>query len=184
MQVLQAKPNPGHIAVAELANYVERLIVITQNVDDLHERADSKSVIHLHGSLHKPRCFECASPFTFPDGIPAEPKGGRRLEPPACSKCNGTIRPGVVWFGETMPEESWQEAERAVLDCDILFSIGTSSVVWPASQLPDMAAISGAKVIQINPSSTALDSTAHYNFRSGAGDVLPELVKAFTDKIC
>jgi NAD-dependent deacetylase len=99
MQVLRASPNAGHLAITDLANYVEQLTVITQNVDDLHERAGSQGVTHLHGSLHKPRCFDCGSSYTFPAGIPDEPAGGWRLKPPVCSQCNGSIRPGVVWFG-------------------------------------------------------------------------------------
>lgn len=181
MKALQAEPHTGHVAVKELGNHVERLTVITQNVDDLHERAGSTGVIHLHGSLHHPRCFKCGNPYELPASIPDEPEGGRPLEPPLCKQCDGSIRPGVVWFGETMPELAWQRAEEAVLNCDAIFSIGTSSLVWPASQLPEMAAIRGAKVIQINPNATALDKTTHYNFKGNAGDVLPALVAALSE---
>jgi NAD-dependent deacetylase len=126
MQVLKAQPNAAHVAIAELANHVEQLTIITQNVDDLHERAGSSRVIHLHGSLHDPRCFACARPYIFPEGIPDEPEAGRRLMPPRCSHCNGYIRPGVVWFGETLPESSWWSASLATKLCDVLLSIGTS----------------------------------------------------------
>jgi NAD-dependent deacetylase len=178
MQVLRAAPNAGHCAIADLANYVERLTVITQNVDDLHERAGSRGVTHLHGSLHKPRCFDCGSPFTFPAGIPDEPDGGRRLEPPVCENCNGAVRPGVVWFGESLSPSEWDRAEQAAMDCDLFFSIGTSSLVRPAAQLPERAALHGAKIIQINPATTSLDNKAHYNFRGNAGEILPAMVMA------
>lgn len=181
MQVLKAAPNAGHLAIAELAGYVERLTVITQNVDDLHERAGSRGVTHLHGSLHKPRCFNCGTPYTFPAGIPDEPEGGRRVEPPICAECHGPIRPGVVWFGEVLAPKEWETAEHAAMNCDVFFSIGTSSLVWPAAQLPERAALHGAKVVQINPTSTPLDSKAHYNFRGNAGEILPAMLSSLED---
>ena len=181
MQVLNSKPHAGHFALAQLADYVERLTLVTQNVDDLHERAGSRSVIHLHGSLHHPRCFICARSYEFPQGIPTLAVEGERIEPPRCEHCNGHIRPGVVWFNEYLPEVAWDQAQTAAMECDVIFSIGTSSLVWPAAKLPDMAVIRGAKVIQINPDPTSLDSKAHYNFRGKAGEVLPALIQALSD---
>ena len=178
MKVLQAKPNPAHLAIAELAEMVPRLTLVTQNVDDLHERAGSDNPIHLHGRLHRPRCFACAKPFDYPPGIPEEPEGGRRLEPPRCVHCGEYIRPGVVWFGESLPEKAWQAAQQAAHYCDLLFSIGTSSLVWPAAQLPETAARNGAAIVQINPEPTALDRTARFNLRGKAGDILPALLEA------
>jgi NAD-dependent deacetylase len=179
MQALQAAPNAGHLAITELAKHVEHLTVITQNVDDLHERAGSRRIIHLHGSLHSPRCFDCANPYTYPDGIPSEPPGGRRLDPPDCNKCGGSIRPGVVWFGEHLPYEEWDKAEKAATECDLFFAIGTSALVRPASQLPERAALHGAKIVQINPNPTPLDDQAHYNFNGAVGEVMPAMVNAF-----
>ncbi len=181
MRVLKAQPNAAHYAIAELANHVEQLTIITQNVDDLHERAGSTHVIHLHGSLHEPRCFACARPYTFPEGIPDEPEAGRRLQPPNCLHCNGYIRPGVVWFGESLPEASWWSASLAAKCCDLLLSIGTSSLVWPAAKLPMDAANSGATVVQINLEPTSLDSVAHYNLHGKAGEVLPKLIEAIAN---
>jgi NAD-dependent deacetylase len=178
MKVLKAAPNPAHHAIVALAEHVEKLKVITQNVDDLHERAGSAGVIHLHGSLHKPRCFTCARPYEFSSEIPEEPEYGRRLEPPRCAHCGGGIRPGVVWFGEQLPEADWQRAEIVVHQCDVLISIGTSSMVWPAAQLPKYAAGRSAKVIQINQDATELDKVAHFNLRGKAGDIMPRLVEA------
>lgn len=179
-QVLTTKPHAGHIAVAQLAGYVERLTVITQNVDDLHERAGSRGVIHLHGSLHHPRCFNCSIPFELPPDTENAMPACAPIETPRCKYCNGPIRPGVVWFGEMLPEQAWAEAKEAALNCDVLFSVGTSSLVWPAAKLPDMALIRGAKIVQINPESTPLDQKAHYNFRSKAGEVLPRLIQALS----
>ena len=178
MKVLRAQANPAHLAIAELGKRFSRLTLVTQNVDDLHERAGSYNPIHLHGSLHRPRCFVCARHYDYPSGIPDELEGGRRLEPPRCTHCGGYIRPGVVWFGESLPEEAWNAAQQAAQICDLLFSIGTSSVVWPAAQLPETAARNGASVVQINPEPTALDRTARFNLRGKAGDILPALLEA------
>jgi len=178
MRALHAQPNLAHLAIAELAERVPRLTLVTQNVDDLHERAGSDNPIHLHGSLNSPRCFVCARHYDYSSGIPDEPEGGRRLEPPSCAHCGGYIRPGVVWFGESLPEKAWQAAQQATQNCDLLFSIGTSSMVWPAAQLPETAARHGAIIVQINPEPTALDCTARFNLRGKAGDILPALLQA------
>ena len=180
MKVMQAQPNPAHLAIAELSDKAAHFTLITQNVDDLHERSGINNVIHLHGSLHKPRCFACARTYIFEETIPDEPIDGRRLQPPRCQHCNGYIRPGVVWFGETLPEEAWKRAQHAVNSCELLIAIGTSAVVWPAAQLPIDAARSGATIIQINPDKTSLDQVAHYNLHGQAGFVLPLLIKAIT----
>jgi len=175
--VMRARPNPAHLAIARLAALVPRLTVITQNVDDLHERASSAGVIHLHGSFFSPRCFACASPHAFAAGEPDEPDGGRRLEPPRCGRCGGLIRPGVVWFGEPLPDDAYQRAAQAVDDCDVMFSIGTSSVVYPAAALPFAAAEHGAKVVQVNPAATDLDDVASFNLRGAAATVMDRLVR-------
>lgn len=175
--VMRALPNAAHRAIANLASLVPRLSVITQNVDDLHERAGSTGVIHLHGSFFQPRCFACARPHVLTPGEPDEPDGGRRLEPPRCGHCGDLIRPGVVWFGEALPQEAFAQAEQAVRHCDLMFSIGTSSVVYPAAALPFEAAARGAKVIQVNPAATELDAVAFCNLRGAAGTVMDSLIR-------
>jgi len=175
--VMRARPNPAHLAIARLAALVPRLTLVTQNVDDLHERAGSVGVIHLHGSFFSPRCFACSSPHAFPGGEPDEPDGGRRLEPPRCGRCGGRIRPGVVWFGEALPEDAHAQATRAAGDCDLMFSIGTSSMVYPAAALPFAAAERGAKVVQVNPAATDLDDVASFNLRGPAGMVMDQLLR-------
>lgn len=176
MMVMRAKPNAAHQAIVDLAENAALSTVITQNVDDLHERAGSKDVVHLHGSLHQPRCFACGRPYVFPEVIPDEPTDGRRLKPPKCNRCNGYVRPGVVWFGESLPEDEWYKAEMAARDCDVFFCIGTSSVVFPAAELPKYAAQAGAVVVQINPEQTSFDKIANYNLYGKAGEILPALV--------
>lgn len=178
MKALQARPNPAHLAIAALAERVEQLTLVTQNVDDLHERAGSTGVIHLHGSLHAPRCFACAHPWSFAAAVPQEPEGGRLLAPPRCPRCAGPIRPGVVWFGESLPEEALERAFAAAGDCDLLLAVGTSGVVMPAARLPFLARSAGARVLQVNPGSSPLDDACDWNLRLAAGTALPRLLHA------
>jgi NAD-dependent deacetylase len=178
MCVMRASPNAAHLAIAAMERKVARLTLITQNVDDLHERGGSSDAIHLHGSLLAARCFACSRPAQLRSGIPAEPEGGRRLSPPKCSHCGGLIRPGVVWFGEALPASALQQAFEAARSCDVLLSIGTSSLVYPAADIPFAAAAAGATIVQVNPKSTALDDTAQFNLRGPAAVVLPRLVEA------
>jgi len=180
MKVMRADPNPAHRAIEAMASKVPRFTLITQNVDNLHERAGSTDVIHLHGSLASPHCFACARPHELPSDIPDEPHGGRRLEPPRCLHCGGRIRPGVVWFGESLPKDAWSAAMSAVEmeGCDLFFSIGTSAMVYPAAELPFTALRRQATVVQINPDLTQLDEVASISLHSAAADVLPRLVEA------
>lgn len=181
MKVLQSEPNPGHLAIARLAGAVPEFTLITQNVDDLHERAGCKSVLHLHGSLHTPCCFACHRPYVLPAGVPDEPEGGRRLKPPRCTHCGGTVRPGVVWFGEKLPADTWRAAERAVDSCDMLLTIGTSGLVRPAAGLPALTHKRRKPVVVINPNATDQERFAAYCFRGTAGTVLPALATRLLD---
>lgn len=168
--VAKAAPNPGHYAIAELAKRVPRLTLVTQNVDDLHERAGS-TPLRLHGSLFAPRCSDCGAPAA----APAFAQGEGRIDPPRCA-CGGLVRPGVVWFGEALPEDTLEAAFEAARECDVLLSVGTSSVVYPAADIPHAAAQSGAVVVQVNPDQTPLDTVATFSLRGTAGAVLPRLV--------
>ena len=174
--IMQAQPNPAHLAIATLAQRVEKLTVVTQNVDDLHERAGSQNVIHLHGNIQRPYCYDCGRPYAFPPGIPDEPDGGRRLDPPRCSHCNGFIRPGVVWFGEPLPDREWHAALDACSKCDLMFVIGTSAVVQPAASLPQQAIARRVPVVQINPDSAAFRGDAQFHLLGAAGEIMPNLL--------
>ncbi len=198
-QLLRVRPNPGHDAVAALAGLVPTLTVITQNVDDLHERAGSVDPLHLHGSLFAPRCSVCAapaivesstvtSPESSPSSSPAPSPGssstagvadeGRRITPPSCERCGGAVRPGVVWFGEALPEDALETAVLAASECDVLLTVGTSGLVYPAAEIPRVAARFGAAVIQVNPQATPLDTLAVVNLHQSAAQALPALVEA------
>ena len=176
-KIMLAQPNDGHRAIAALASRVPKLTLITQNVDDLHERAGSHRPLHLHGSLFAPRCFSCGESALLARPA-AQPEGGSRLAPPRCTACGGLIRPGVVWFGEALPVDALEAAFAAAESCDVLLSVGTSSLVHPAAQIPVAAKRAGAMVVQVNPDATALDSVADSNLRRKAAAVLPELLAA------
>jgi NAD-dependent protein deacetylase/lipoamidase len=176
MQVMRAQPNAAHRAIAQLEETVDRFTLITQNVDDLHDRAGSRAPLRLHGSLFAPRCFDCDQPAPLAPGIPDEPGGGRKLAPPVCALCGGKVRPGVVWFGEALPQAPLQLAFEAAASCDVLVCVGTSSLVHPAAQVPLIAKRAGARVIQVNPNPTSLDEIADLNLRTPAATALPTLV--------
>lgn len=161
-KVSQAQPNGAHLAIAELARHVPKLTVVTQNVDDLHERAGSQNVIHLHGSLHSPRCIDCEKAYTLPVTSDALPEDGSRVDPPRCTACHGYVRPGVVWFGEMLPEDAWSAGLAAAEECDVFLSIGTSGVVYPAAELPLRALGRGATVVHINPVRFEVSTQEHF----------------------
>ncbi|MGC5022419.1 SIR2 family NAD-dependent protein deacylase [Micromonospora sp. DT47] len=179
-RVARAEPNPGHLAIATIEARVSGSTVITQNVDDLHERAGTLAPIHLHGSLFAPRCIGAAAhPAIFQDtqdGEAAQPHEGRRIPPPQCASCAVLVRPGVVWFGEALPEAALTAAVEAAAASDVLLTVGTSGVVYPAAEIPRIAARSGATVIQVNPEPTPLDRVSAINLRGTAAQVLPALV--------
>lgn len=174
--VRHAKPHAGHVALARLAARAS-ITLVTQNVDDLHERAGSQVSAHVHGSLFALRCFDCAQPYTAPLD-PMKPQAAvLRLTPPTCPHCGGDIRPGVVWFGEALPEYAWARAEAAADRCDLMLVIGTSGLVYPAAGLPAVAQQHGAKVVEINPDDTALTPHVDMHWRTTAADALPLLLK-------
>lgn len=172
--LLEVQPNPAHIAIAELAKRVPKFTLITQNVDDLHERAGSTDVLHLHGSLFTPRCFDCGNAYQFTAA--PQHRVEQAITPPQCSNCAGHIRPGVVWFGESLPEAEFKAAFEAVQSCDLLLSVGTSGMVYPAAQLPEIAAQNNATVVHINPQKMSAITRHGYSLQGAAGEILPLLL--------
>lgn len=168
--VAGAAPNAGHLALARAEALVPEFTLVTQNVDGLHVRAGSRRVIELHGNIHRSRCFE--EDVVVADGV-AAPAG-----PPRCPRCGSPLRPDVVWFGETLPPQALAAAETAARGCDLLFSIGTSAAVFPASQLPVTALQSGAMVVEINKDRTPLTGVATFSLLGQAGEILPRLLAA------
>ncbi|MCS6886638.1 NAD-dependent deacylase [Chloroflexus sp.] len=164
-----AQPNPAHYALAELAQRVPQLTLITQNIDGLHQRAGSPDVIELHGSLHRARCMADGSVHTTWD---------YDEELPLCPDCGALLRPDVVWFGEMLPRVALETAWAAALDCDVFMSIGTSGVVEPAASLPRVALGRDATVLILNLEQTTAARPPLFTINGKAGEVLPQLVAA------
>lgn len=169
--VRRAEPNPGHLAVAAWGRRVP-LQLITQNVDDLHERAGSEVLTHLHGSLFDYRCARCGEPVQVPDPDPSILAGDGEPEQPPRHDCGGLVRPAVVWFGELLPEGAMESASAAVDAADLLLVIGTSGVVYPAAGLADLAHACGVPVIEVNPDPTGRGLA----LRGTAAELLPALL--------
>lgn len=166
----RAQPNPGHDALVALARRVTRLTLITQNVDGLHQQAGSSDVIELHGNIKRTKCFNCDRTVDAWEET-ADP-------PPHCPHCNGLLRPDVVWFGEGLPQAALARAFAAAVQCDVFFSVGTSSVVQPAASLPVEAMRHGIPTVEINPQETPLTVRMTYVLTGASGVVLPALVAA------
>jgi NAD-dependent deacetylase len=165
----KAQPNPGHLALAALQDRFFDFTLITQNVDGLHARAGSRNVLELHGNIATTLCFDEGSAVTdYTDD-------GRA--PPRCPRCGALLRPGVVWFGESLPHAALLRAELASQACEVILSIGTSSLVHPAAGLPLLAKQRGALLIEVNPSPTPLTPHADVVLSGPAGQLLPQLLQ-------
>ena len=164
----QAKPNPGHYALAAAETRARKFTLITQNVDGLHELAGNRNVLRLHGSIWMLRCLEC--------GREREDRRTPLPEIPPRCECGGMLRPGVVWFGEALPANIWREADKAARTADLFLLIGTSAVVYPAAGLAMMAKASGARVVEINIAETGLSGGIDEFLQGPSGELLPQLM--------
>mgnify|MGYP000486176987 CR=1 FL=1 len=174
-QVAKAEPNEAHLAAHRLTSSDRTVSVITQNVDDLHERAGSVAVLHLHGSLATPKCFACHRPAEIPPPIVTSSADGELVEPPRCARCNGKLRPGVVWYGEDLPSDVWKSAIALVKNCDVLISVGTSGTVTPAADIPKLALSHGATVIHVNTEDVSTGAQNELMLIGKATEVLTKL---------
>lgn len=166
--VHQSKPNAGHLAIVEFEKYFKEVIVITQNVDNLHRRAGSKTIYELHGNIEKNFCVKCKKHYDgeldFKDGIPT------------CT-CGGLIRPDIVWFGEFLPADQFQLSEKAAKNCDIFFIVGTSAIVYPAASLVHIAKSNRAFLVEVNIEETEASSLADVSLFGESGKILPKIVE-------
>lgn len=169
----EVQPNPGHVAIAEMALLFDRFSLVTQNVDGLHRLAGSKRVLELHGNLNRNKCADCNRPFRATEIDP------NKL--PACESCGGRIRPDVVWFGEMLPGDVIEEAFAVAEQAELFFSVGTSAIVHPAASLPVTAKRCGATLVEINPEPTPLSDLADFRFAGPSGELLPQLLAAFQE---
>jgi NAD-dependent deacetylase len=166
--VARAEPNPGHLALVELESRARDFTLITQNVDGLHDRAGSRRLLKLHGDLWTVRCTGCGMETPNHD-VPLTPL------PPRCA-CGALLRPGVVWFGESLPQQTLQESIAAAQHAQVFLVIGTSGVVQPAASLPLLAREAGARIIEVNPEETPLSATSDASFRFASAEFLPRLL--------
>jgi NAD-dependent deacetylase len=169
-RVAAAQPNAGHRALVELEGRVPEFLLVTQNVDGLHQRAGSRKLVELHGNIGRVKCSR--------EGTIVERWNANDGEVPRCAACGAFLRPDVVWFEEMLPAQALASAEDAARRCDLLLVIGTSAEVYPAAGLPLLAREHGARIVEINPNATALSSHANYVLRGASGVVVPQLVSA------
>jgi NAD-dependent deacetylase len=166
--IAAAEPNAGHRALVDLEKRAGDFTLVTQNVDGLHDRAGSRRVLKVHGDIWDVRCSACG-----------ESRHDLRVPlpeiPPRCV-CGGLERPGVVWFGETLPQRVWIEADRAVRSAEVVLVVGTSAVVYPAAGLVDTAKSAGASVIEVNIAETPASGVVDVVLRGPAAEVLPQII--------
>lgn len=165
-----SKPNPAHLTIAEMQYHFKDVTVVTQNVDNLHRRAGSKKIFELHGNIERNFCVNCRrhhnEELDFSSGVPK-------------CECGGLIRPDVVWFGEYLPEDQFLGGEKAAVNSDVFFVVGTSGIVYPAAGLVYTAKASGSTLVEINVEETEISSIMNYSYFGKAGEILPQIFEEY-----
>lgn len=169
-QLNQVEPHDGHRVLAFWESQLDDFTIVTQNIDGLHHRAGSQRVLELHGRLDVVRCTYCDYNAQTLDDLGPDP---------ACPLCQKRLRPGVVWFGEPLPQENLYAAFAAAQQCDVFLVIGTSGVVQPAASLVDVAKTYGARVVEINPNPTEFSRMADVAVRTGCRQALTAIDAAW-----
>jgi NAD-dependent deacetylase len=172
--IAAVEPNAGHVALAELERHLPGFTLITQNVDGLHDRAGSRNVLKVHGDIWTVRCVDCGKQRQ-------DLRAKLAPLPPRCA-CGSLERPGVVWFGEGLPQDIWRQAERAARSASVFLVIGTSALVYPAAGLVELAKSSGAKVIEINVAETPVTRLVDLSWRAPSAEALPALLHSAAGK--
>lgn len=172
-----AEPNPAHYALADLEKRFSNFTLITQNIDDLHQRAGSQKVLRLHGRISENKCLnDCRGEPTLIDVATLE--WDRKSGPPSCPYCGAKVRPNVVWFGENLPSDALQLAGQVSAEADVMIVVGTSGMVTPAADLPLLAREHGAALFEFNPVESVLTPIMDIHFAAPAGEMLPRLIEA------
>jgi NAD-dependent deacetylase len=170
--ILDVKPNEGHFAISQMEEFKD-VVILTQNIDGLHQRSGSTNVLELHGSIIRIKCTVC----DFTDNITENFES----LPPKC-KCGSILRPDVVWFGESLPQNIWQSAIKEASICDVMIVVGTSLVVSPANTLPVYAKQNGATLIEVNPEETVMSHDMDLSIHATSVEVLPKLLSIFKNE--
>lgn len=174
-EIWQAQPNPAHLALAQLEQAGILKAVITQNIDDLHQRAGSKNIYEVHGSLRTITCIHCRKTYPseqFKDRLEAD------TDIPHCPQCSRVLKPDITLFGEMLPEDVWFEAEEHCRKADVVLVVGSSLEVWPAASLPEIGAQNGADLIINNLTPTFMDPRATVLLPLDVAEAVPAIAKA------
>jgi NAD-dependent deacetylase len=167
-------PNPAHNEIANWQDRFSEFTLVTQNIDGLHQKAGSRDVIELHGSIWRVRCTGCESRFEI---LPSQPRANE------CPDCGDPVRPDVVLFGEILPPGAFEQAASAAAACELCFVVGTSALVYPAAGLPEIAHAAGAFVCEVNPERTPLSDLCDESLMGKAGEVLPLFSKLGSEAV-
>lgn len=167
--IRKAQPNAAHKALVHLEKKVKNFLLLTQNVDNLHRRAGSKNILELHGNIFRARCTTCGDMCDY--GMKTSQSSSSF---PTCP-CGGFLRPDVVWFGESIPQDIWSTSLNFMNTADTILVCGTSGAVWPAAALPEMAKQKGARSIEVNLEPTPISMVVDVFLQGKAGDLLPEI---------
>ncbi len=176
-------PNPAHYAIAELETLGKLDCVITQNIDNLHQRAGNSPdiVFELHGNMQWIICLHCGKRYTTEEIIDTLKSG---VEVPECEHCHGMLKPDVVFFGESLPYETLNASIEHSKRSDLFIAIGSSLVVTPAAYMPSYALESGARLIIINIGETSLDGKAHILIEGKAGEIMAKILQKVNARLC
>ena len=177
--ILTAEPNPAHRALVRMEASGRLKSVITQNIDMLHTRAGSGTVIEVHGHLRKMTCIHCFSVVDAQEHIQAFLQSGTI---PTCARCGHALKPNVILFGEHLPAVAFQSARHEARQCDVMLVAGSSLEVFPAAELPLIARRGGAALIFVNLTPTPFDSLAEVVIHANVADILPQLAAAMEDR--
>lgn len=172
--IFHALPNPAHDAFSALENTDRKITIVTQNIDGLHQKAGSKHVIEMHGTLSTLSCTGCFKKFEAGDFLHPFIEHGTI---PLCTNCNGILKPDVILFGEQLPQAAWMEALNAARQCDLMIVAGSSLEVLPVAGLPVQAVDRGAHLIIINNTPTYINVRADVVIMDDVADVLPNIAK-------
>jgi len=175
----EARPNPGHVALAALEEAGHLAGVVTQNTDGLHRDAGTRRLIELHGNGRTVRCLDCGATESRAD---VQARLEREL-PPRCPVCGGMhMKPEVVFFGEALPSGAMMEAFRMARECDLMLVVGSSLQVYPAADVPEVAADRGVPLVIVNDEPTPMDVAAKVVVRGRSGEALPEIARLAADR--
>ncbi|MBW1702725.1 MAG: Sir2 family NAD-dependent protein deacetylase [Deltaproteobacteria bacterium] len=170
-----AIPNPAHLAIKALENLGKLLVIVTQNIDNLHHKAGNspEKIIELHGTAFSVSCLSCGKEYGR-DEIEDRLNAGVKV--PYCDDCAGILKPDTISFGQAMPQDKMEQAIMHARDCDLCIVLGSSLVVYPAASVPMQAVQDGAKLIIVNRDETPLDTAADLVIHESVSRVLAQIV--------